>query len=162
MHPLARRFSYPLCWLALLASCASQLSRAAPLDATIVGFMTQDANGFYALTFTHGKVSIVGRFGEDKVDRIEPYAEEKVQGLWDEIEKLAAEGLDAPMDEAHLHPELNYLVSRKSADEVSVWKRFSFPKCARNPRVDDVMQRLTHGLLPAGSPGLYPGKCAAQ
>lgn len=138
----------------LLAGLSAPAARAAQ---PMLMFSTQDAHGFYMVTFGYGQVAIRGRIDKQPVDRIEDYPAEKAQQLWNDIDRLAKDGLDGPVDEQHAHPELNYVILLQSSDGTR--RSLSFPKCARNPRVDEVMQRLGAGLLPQGSPGLYPGKC---
>jgi hypothetical protein len=141
--------------LACLGACASHADAAE----RAIFFSTQDANGFYTITFTHGKAGVLGRIGQTRVDRMEDYDTQKVQRLYDEMENLAKDGLNGPVDDAHAHVALNYVIILRAPDGTKT--NLSFPKCARNPRVDDVMKRLTEGLLPAGSPGIFPGTCSS-
>ena len=153
-----RRAFHALCWIAL-ASLGAQVSIAAAAEPMLL-FSTQDANGFYMVTFGHGAVAVRGRTGKTPVDRIEDYPAQKAQQLWDDIDRLAKDGLNGPVDPAHMHPELNYVILLQASDGTRT--SLSFPKCARNARVDAVMKRLAAGLLPEGSPGIYPGTCSGD
>lgn len=142
----------------LLACLGLYAARVPAADPSFI-FTTQDANGSYMITFAHGAVSVRGRTGTVPVDRVQDYDARKAQRLSDDIAQLAKDGLNGPVDAGHLHPELNYIVILQSPDGTRT--TLSFPKCARNPRVDDVMKRLANGLLPEGSPGIYPGTCSS-
>jgi hypothetical protein len=153
-----RRASYAFCWIvfAVLGAHVSPVAAAEPM----LMFSTQDANGFYMITFGHGAVAVRGRTGKTPVDRIEDYPAQKAQRLWNDIDRLAKDGLNGPVDPAHLHPELNYVILLQASDGTRT--DLSFPKCAHNARVDEVMKRLAAGLLPDGSPGIYPGTCTSD
>jgi len=142
----------------LLAVLGLHAAIASASDPSFI-FTTQDANGSYMITFGHGAVSVRGHTGTTPVDRVQDYDARNAQRLSDDIAQLAKDGLNGPVDSAHLHPELNYVVILQAPDGTRT--TLSFPKCAKNARVDDVMKRLAAGLLPAGSPGIYPGTCAS-
>lgn len=147
--------------LALLI-CSAGTCRAAGASELAIVFVTEDAGGVHSVLIKNGAARVRTQAkGQALADQSYDYDPARAQRLWKEIEQLAKDGLagETPSGDANAHAERNYLIVLKAEDGAK--QSLSFPKCARNARVDDTMQRLTSGLLPAGSPGIRPGACEA-
>jgi len=150
--------------LLALLFCAGITCRAADTPDLVILLATQDANGMhYVIVSTKGTAVVhTTPPGQSRIDHSYDYDAGRAVQLWTDIDQLAKDGLadPTPGGEANAHAEENYLIILKGADGSK--KQLVFSKCKKNPRVDDTMQRLTNGLLPAGSPGIRPGACAAH
>jgi hypothetical protein len=146
--------------LLMVLFCICTTCRVAGAADLAIAFATQDANGLHYVIIAKGTVVVhTTPPGQTRIDHTENYDAQKARTLWADIDQLAKDGLadPTPSDEANTHAEKNYVVILKAEDGSKA--NLLFSKCARNPRVDGVMKRLTEGLLPAGSPGIRPGAC---
>lgn len=141
-----------LCFLSQIASATESIRTD---DDRLIGFTTQDANGFHIITISSrnelAAVVLINPEG-GKEDRRLSYSNERFDSMWQKIQKMELTAFEIKGDNDSLGPAYNYIVSIRSGNLRRV---YSFPKCTTPDSINSFIYNLVHGLLPEGSPGLF-------
>ena len=141
-----------LLFLAFAASIAAASS--ATKDDRIIGFVTQDTNGIHFVTIV-AKLSAAsvrsGAPGTPHEPHDVPYPTARFDSVWQAIQNDGFARFETH-GEQHLHVESNFAVMISAA---GIEHSFLIPKCSAPSDVTGVIEAMTQGLLPDGSPGLF-------
>jgi len=124
-------------------------------DDRVIGFVTQDTNGTHFITIVaEQRIAAVrsGAPGAPHEPRDESYPAARFNSVWQEFQSNSLAGFEVHEEVQHLHIESNFVVMISAGGTKHL---FLIAKCSAPPEATKVIEELTRGLLPEGSPGLF-------
>jgi len=139
----------------LASATVCSLATSTVKDDRVIAFSTQDVNGthFIAIVSDRHTVSVrSGLPGTPHDARYVPYSEERFSAAWKGLQSDGLSSFEIHGDVQNLHIESNFAIVIMTAGTTRL---FLIPKCDGSREAIAIVEAMTHGLLPDGSPGLF-------